>query len=75
MNLIILCLLATTGDQTVSGYTRESGTHVESYQRTEPNGTTYDNYSAGQYNPSNPSVPSQYPGPSQEGNGIYFTGE
>mgnify|MGYP003392800953 CR=1 FL=1 len=36
----------------VSGYTRSDGTYVNSYYRSDPNGTVTDNYSyKGNYNP------------------------
>lgn len=38
----------------VDGYTTRNGTYVPSYQRTNPNGTTTDNYGTpGNYNPNN----------------------
>jgi hypothetical protein len=38
----------------VSGYTRRDGTYVDSYHRTLPNRSDYDNYgTSGNYNPYN----------------------
>ena len=38
----------------VDGYTNSRGTYVDSYRRTNPNGSTSDNYgAAGNYNPYN----------------------
>jgi hypothetical protein len=39
-------------DEYVRGYTRQDGTHVDGYYRTDPNNTQYDNYSTkGNVNP------------------------
>lgn len=62
-NFLIVAVIATTGllfTSSVSAYSykvksyykKSSGTYVQSYQRTSPNTTRYDNYSAkGNYNP------------------------
>jgi hypothetical protein len=44
---------ATAHAEWVSGYTRKDGTYVAPHTRTDPNSTTFDNYSTkGNYSPS-----------------------
>jgi hypothetical protein len=44
--------LGASADQSVNGYTRQDGTYVAPYMRSEPNSTSSDNYSTrGNTNP------------------------
>lgn len=43
---------SSSGEHSVSGYTRSNGTYVAGHQQTNPNGTKYDNWSSkGNVNP------------------------
>ena len=59
MKLILVLLLvaissAAIADTYVHGYTKNNGTYVEPYYRTDPNSTKFDNYSTkGNVNPYN----------------------
>ena len=49
---VLACSMVTfqaqaVGSHTVQGHYRSNGTYVESYQRTNPNSSVYDNYSYG----------------------------
>jgi|Deesub1362B_J571_1020462.scaffolds.fasta_scaffold17750_1 hypothetical protein len=58
MKKIAICMIVgmvsmpVIADKYVNGYTRSDGTYVDSYYRTSPNNTVYDNYSTkGNQNP------------------------
>ncbi len=56
-----------SADQSVNGYDRSNGTHVDSYTRSSPNSTTSDNY--GSRRESSSSYETQgYPSPSNSNN-------
>ena len=43
--LLLVSSLGASADQWVNGYTRQNGTYVNPYVRSNPNSTTFDNYS------------------------------
>ena len=50
--LLLVSSLGASADQWVNGYTRQNGTYVNPYVRSNPNSTTFDNYSTrGNSNP------------------------
>lgn len=50
--LLLASSLSASADQWVNGYTRQNGTYVQPHMRSNPNGTTLDNYSTrGNSNP------------------------
>lgn len=50
--LLLVSSLGVSADQWVNGYTRQNGTYVAPYVRSNPNSTTFDNYSTrGNTNP------------------------
>lgn len=50
--LLLASSLGVSADQWVNGYTRQNGTYVNPYVRSNPNSTTFDNYSTrGNVNP------------------------
>lgn len=50
--LLLALSVAASADVSVRGYTRKDGTYVQPHMRSDPNGTTLDNYSTrGNSNP------------------------
>ena len=65
-----------SADEYVNGYWRSNGTYVQPYYRSDPNGTTQDNFSTrGNVNPYTGQPGYKSPYDSGSGGGLYNDGE